>query len=1646
MGFNFVQSQDYQIGMLNGLVNNQANPVDYTAGDVQAAVQARQDAANTSKESWITALPKYIAAAPVRAIDSMAAIIPGIERGAVENIVYGKDNAVAQWVRRNTTGVEVSGGVLGAVAAAMAAEAAIPKLLASGWFEAAGLSKIVAPIVERGMLAKEAARAATFTAAESGKALGLWEGANGVYLRHVIALNVGKAAVGEAAIAATMNQNTAIWDSSAKVNVLYAAMGLSLGAGIGVVAGRAALLRYANSPEITNIAAHAIDPAGYQGSRLRALDSALKADGPVFPKQSSVITNLALDAEKTIDPLAPAAELQRSMSTQLIQEMHKQLQIFTRKGAFGIEKGGFNVKGSAEGKALTEALHKDSTLLLGGVSAAKIPRGLNVSEALAKREGMISLVKSSLTRKQVSSETPLLFVNGGWQPVEDSLQLSKFVPNRTAYGKDKLGQIRWKSQDGGLPLSLSSDGRLSKPWQDLTDLQRIEARDAMNRLITSAKIGKYAYRLPTKASFIELDMAAEMIDKGAKVDLGFSGFASLDALRLKSLKLKAKALKSLGGELSDQARFKLNLPQLSNLERVTGNSDGVLKSVLSTAQKQAATYQELSAAYAKGMQDVSLFTGQQSKSLLDGGIFQFNKNRAGDWVKPFLGFFDSPPAARWSNDTLDISVALHKLDQVATFKNAGQDSLLGRLTNDILNHPSSGKVMNVDGLLNNQVAYLKNTFSMIGGQFLSNEFKTRNSAVLKAAADIIQLTNKAAENQINTVMRTIMPQLEQLSSIVGVAKRSNALYGAYYSFAGGWDIKSVQALDNGLVGFVLDNTELNAKRLGRNVGYGELMKSPITKQPLVLDKAANELRVAMERVNKEIWKEKNLLRKARGAPPIKFRKFYVNPPSIRDKAVGYTVDKHNQLVQGKTIIASTEAEFLTMRAALKLGKDERFYAAAEMQAYSDLWQKLELDFIDPTSIAAPAAGSKGILRNSTIDAQALANTVNHIKDSYEQISNGWIRTVFEPQLKHAAMREAATTNVSAGFIRPGGNIYREFQNILLGTPDHVNPRGINIPLKGAEVVTDQLLSEIHSQLKVPKRLIADLYSKVGVKVTPKQLNASFEAMSKDLGQYIPFKTVDDLVSFNQDKNPAWKTKDVTRKMQAFAAAVWLRWFSVAQSMMNMSGLIINLPGIVGQRSVPLLGSVHALKNGERVGVVDTAKIMSAGMAKTWARDKRTTRDWEYMKRKGYVSQKAADLQIAMGTISNPTSLERLMTGDPKFSDWQGIKDPMKRSAAMVKAKGISGMLAIITDTSEDWSRQIAHFTGLELADHQGITKFSDRHAFANDFANQSIANYNPLNRPEAYQTAYGSLYGTFLSYAQAYYQRLFIWAEQGDYKAIGRNLGMQAALFGTMSEPAAQQISSLLGGDNKMDNVLDNTYKNFGSITGSVIANGGFNQLSTLFGLPAMGLQGRGDASFRTPTLDAITQGSPVIPIALKTITDIAGGMIEIANETIDPNVPMSGRRVAEILARQLPSRVLAGSIAVLFAGGQEADAYGRLMSDTKNNAESAMRIFGIRSLRQKNELAAYYINKTGMAVDAQKMLRVRRATRAIVRAGELNRLPEIFQSYLDAGGHAQNYPNWIQGIIRDSRNTRTENQFLSSMKNPNQQMLAQRIRLYTGQ
>lgn len=1615
---------------------------------------------DTQDTHWALKGAGIVAAAPVDVLDSVAALF-GNERGAVNDAAYdliGQPN-FGRFVRDNHEGVEVASGVLGSVAVGIGAEIAASRFITSGWFAATGLGKIAQPVIQ--MTSRAAAKASdeALALAAQGRNLGVWEGAN---LRLIGAKSLeyaAKAGVSELAVVSVMNKNSAVWSDDMAQNAMFMSLGIAVGGALGGISARGSIYRWANSDEVRFARAEAMDPKGLERDLAKIPMDALSGKPPAILKESAEITNLALN-HNSLDTGAPSTAARSNLRDVSVNNyLINKLQSWTKKGAKQIPDSSFDGKSSSEGLHIQAALADDPTILYGADSLAKIPSGATLEDTLRAAEARIERMANNpipATKAQAQAlkkQTPMVLVGKTWMSPEDARPITDFPikPESYSHPGSSSGIIntKWKSTYSGKVYKVDENGTLSTdlagaPMQDIMGVY-----EAGNRQLNLMKSKKTVFNFSTKPDFFSIDMALEYDRRGGTVNWG--KFKDADGAMIESLKLKSTLLNKGPKNTSAYQRMLLNLPRRTAYEFWSDPKGAQLRNWLKAASTTGIDLPAMRDLRLKSINIAGFTDDIKLNNELDGSMFTFGKdmNRGGGTpMAPVIGYFTEPDAAKFHRWNLADSIQEGKTARIQVLNNPKAAPMVADMVRKVMEHPLIQKAMDISGLDDSMLAGTADIVSASAAQLLTQAMRFRNVPALQAVQDIRRMIGRVTELAVNESFTNLKVITDQLNSVTGAS--SKVLWNQFYSHSPGWDIAGIKEMGDGTFGFTLrTDSKKNADRLGRAISKDELLINPKTNKPIVVDALANEMRIQLQAETKKLWREQNTVRSARGLEPLKYDPFWVPPRKTAGKFIAYTLDSSNRAVPGRGFVANSQAELDSAiskaQGNLPPGHKIRKPTMGD-RAFHDVWDESDMTDLTQNGMSGVSGLNRGAITGADINGQAVAESLDYIKKSYEELTNGVIRTVFDSQIGISQMRSAAQS-LSTGGAKGVKNIWQTYEDTLMGLPAGVRPQGVTgLARKGDEMI-DRVIATAWPVVPVAQGWMRGLLGTLGYaagKIRGVDVDLArvknFDDLATVLAPHMPFTDAMDYARYTKGLTTPWTSKQFSRAINRFGSGIILRWGEIPHAAMNMAGIITNMPGLIGNNNVPIVGRVKG------ANVVDHMKIMAKGFSRMLK--EKSGADWEYGVKTGAWSQEVAELHTQLAIIQDKGSFMKVLTGDSTYADFAKYSGKEKASRYL-KYKGIEGMVSIVADTSESASRTWAHWVGLELADYHGISGMEARHEFARKIADDAIANYDPLNRPEIFNSGVGSMYGLFLSYAQNYYQRMFRWLEAEDYAAVGKSLTMQAAMFGASGVPGFNQLAALIGKEEDNDGLMDGIYERFGGQLGSVVAHGGFNQVINLLSIgtmPAIAFHTRGDANFRHPAGDFLTSAGKIpLPAGLEVLSDLIQGAYKVADQLVMHRDTTSGQYMAEIMARQMPSRMIHGALTVLAAGGKDADVNGNVMAETQNIQESLYRFLGLRSTRQQSEIEAYFLNQKGLQIDSARLQKVRDSTRALVRAGGFDKLPAVFDRYLEAGGKPWNYPNWIQNIIQEASNTRTENQLLKSLRGPAHRELARRIELFTS-
>lgn len=1181
-------------------------------------------------------------------------------------------------------------------------------------------------------------------------------------------------------------------------------------------------------------------------------------------------------------------------------------------------------------------------------------------------------------------------------------------------------------------------------FSDLSINDRMTVIEGLHRVMQAMKDQGLQYVVPYDASWFQIDAAIQFEKTGGEVDWRKIGVNTAEEAELRSLQLKAEEIgDSHIGSVWDRVSYNLPLP--SSAERIYDAAGDSLRAVLEAA-RQGAAIEELKIlrAQVQKMHGFELLKADDVK--LSGNLFNFNRDESGKWRPMALGYFANESYVKPMNDA-GLAEAMAELKAARYHALIGGDDRLGNLTKLVpLLHslPEFRQSMNIAGLADDQITGVGSFATQFLGEALTREMRLRDSKVGLATLRVRETVNRESDAYLRALIQQHLGDLTaRLSAAPNVA--SKTLVNQFLSNASGWDLrKNPVPLEGGKWGFTLMKTENNKARLGREVNDDEFLMNPRTGTQIVLDDLGVSWLDGFQSISRHILEDKNRIRLALGLPLLKSRNWYVPPPNTKGKLVAFTFDENDQPVAGGAIIASTQAEFDRIRAdkMKSLPATHSIRTREQLEATADAWDRAAMDWIDPGVGSAPAGQQRGFLSGELVNPNAVGDTLQWVKGQVERIGTDTMRTLYDSQLGLARVR-GATERAMKGLkpLDQAGketrqqirSVWDEYQAIVLGQ----NLGDSQFSISGSvmhkiEGFIDGGIETFWPALSylAPSQIgnwLGDLGQRTGMR-TPKAFK-TYDKLAEALGPYTPFKNAMDYAEQTLKVSRPPKMQNFSEKMNKLSAAVLLRWFEIPHAAMNLLGIVTTMPSIVSSGRAPITMSFDS--HGRKVGVVDNIRILRDAIGDMTSGRRKS--DWEFMVKNGDTTQAVAEFNQEMALVTDRGSWSRIFEGT-------GSKQGMKGAKGLFKEKGIDGLISIATDTTEGWSRTYSHFVGLRLADFHGIQGMEARHSFAREIANAAIANYNPLNRPELYQSAFGSMFGLFMSWMQSYNQRLFRWMEEGEYAKFGQQLGMQSALFGVTSLPAYKLVekSLLMAGVGQTDNgqeatLTDHIYAKFGPALGAAIAHGGIQETGIV-------LYTRGDMNYRDLTLDP-TRLMAGFGVGAKVISAVRESAQSLFN---DYALEDSGR-ISEILSRHMPNRVLKGIMIELLNDGQDIDSAGRIVSENRSFFESAVRMTGLRTQRQQAEIEAFYANRHLKQREAARLEVLRQETRAMIRNDPnwKSNLQSVFDKYVRNGSRPEHFRTWIRDQIREATSTRGINDLAGALRNPKNQMEVWRYNAY---
>jgi hypothetical protein len=1250
---------------------------------------------------------------------------------------------------------------------------------------------------------------------------------------------------------------------------------------------------------------------------------------------------------------------------------------------------------------------------------------------LSEGESISKWVEPEIIVKRQDSKTPgaSVFletkspVKGGGVTLDSNLSLT--LPGGKSLEKADLFDVMrgWHLADKMID-SLGQDTiRIALPakptWFQLDVAEEMMRRNANAEIVYPGKMTRESAQVE---SFVQ---KAKSIKQLGALDLH------------KAMKANEKGL-SYSAQLS-QARIRFNLPKLSAYERGLSGSeqspvDMLLRGMgeVDEATLRTLTPQDLKEGIAqfRRIDDVVDATANDVKSLM-GNAFKFGKGENGETLKPLVGMFRKFSPEQWSVDHVAERMANRKARTVNVLTANPNAPMTKGITESIINSADFELVSRPDML--NDLQIQGSVFGSMPGTgpgALSRTVKTsehiaRDTPGLLAAIRLRDTVSRITRDNMRTTIETAFGDtLKVLNN--GRNQSSKLLLDQYHSLRSGWDVeKEFVKTEDGFWATRLGDTEGNRERW--KAVYGKEM--PVTKEgvgpilqsyegrPIVLDDLAKDIQERYGAVTEQLIREKNSLLSSQARSQINLQNHFVPSPDVQGKHIAFVVGPDGKTVPGFSVVEDTQAGFeiamkqLESRIKELPGNGMGYVTRTQddIRKFTTIWDRADMEMFDPNITAIqPGKKARGALVGREVKTDAFQNSLRYLQDQYLNHGNDIMQVLLREQIDGAKARAAISTSV----VRDAGGKAERFRSVhdyylenLLGQDKLTNPSSLVGPVfKGAEKAIDKVLEGASNNGAVvwdmTNRWFRERWGNFTGKETEQGVK-DFNALSEKLGDYMPFASAQEMTARKFAGVDPMTTAKITSGVNRFSAAMMLRIMEIGQPIMNMAGIINAMPSVI-RHFQPSIGestadyaarighsaTIFKLDDGRAIGIADMAKIGKRSLQRAWSR--KSHPDYDFMMKRGYLSQEVAEFQKQFGAINTPGASR----------EWMG---------KMVDH------LSILSDRSEDLSRSWGHMVGLELADILKIEGMETRHAFAHDMANKMIANYNPANRPEVFQGALGAPLGLFQSFVQNYYQRLFRYIETKDARAFATQYATQSALFGITGLAGYKELMGTVEAVSGADE----------HPAGGFLGHGLLGQIPALFGGSAVDFSSRGDTSVRVPGVG--TQQLPGMAVASKLYEGVSAALGLFLGD--NPN--LTATQVAEVLSNTLANRPISGLIEQFGAGGLDTDSYGQVVSESRGWMEQVYRGLGLRSQRQAQELEAYYSDKNAMEHKSALDDRLRTSTRAAMREGNFGKLPTIFESYLNNGGDPKHFKRWMKENYEAATTTRAERQLEKLLKNP---------------
>lgn len=893
------------------------------------------------------------------------------------------------------------------------------------------------------------------------------------------------------------------------------------------------------------------------------------------------------------------------------------------------------------------------------------------------------------------------------------------------------------------------------------------------------------------------------------------------------------------------------------------------------------------------------------------------------------------------------------------------------------------------------------------------------SALNDASSDLTRVMQHKINDLYKTPIEGATDASQTVSAVINGA-RSRAKYGDLFKWAEfaqsrrfGWDLeKATINNSDGSLSYLMSDTPFNKRQLdkyfpGTTWNDGSMaMPSMLpgdTYKPLQVTTGAHDIQKAMNVLGDAYHANSSALKMAVGDGPLAYKNHWVPPIDLRKQYVSYITRGAGEpvtLVAGKT--PGERDALLVQEMANSKGSIARVLQPEDVKNYYDLMDQAFLGKINYVDTLQQTGRARGGLGTRTLQdpTDFLNSTVNTVNSQLQGIGRRAKMLYFEPQVNQVRSMQAVSGAEPNALQRTGdASIWQKYNSMVADSNALNTLTPIGKIYSGIETEFDHQLNTLYDKY---------LHSGAAGIMDGFKNKRDFKDLQDQLGDFSPLKNATDFASTIWRGQSAPTARELFGKLNNITTKMTIRWLEVGNFLQNSFSTVAILPAVM--KGLQRLGGESQEDWVSRIGAYGVP--VGSDIAQFSGTKLLTNAMGDFFSAAGKKKMEAAAANGMFDT--NHMDLYNTLhgTGTSWYSDMAARAD---RWASSLSYRG------------DQWSRSVAYLAGHNLSEHLGYTDEIAKQGFANKIANLATGDFRTVNKPQIFQGAVGMPLGLFQTFIWNYYQRMFGYVENKQYKALITQYAMQGSVFGMQSVPGWDQFNEWLGSANQRSvtnatSVTDALRSRFGSTVADFIIHGAPSTIS------GINLAARGNTNVPTiPTIENPGE-TPVANLAKQ-----AFGTISDVYDRFRATGGISTQDMLEIAARHSISRPLRGLLEIY--NGRTTDAAGAVVSDQTRTALGMIsRALDLRSSAESNTQEAYYQAQENKASQQIKMDRLTTATRSAFRSSggiDNDTIKTALQGYMQAGGDPKRLGGWLRDQATAALIPKATRDFMQSIRSP---------------